>query len=179
MVCALFKDVPVWVRACTAVVLWAAWLVLAGREAKAVSVAMATSWSGIEWFFCLLTDGHGHTTKEQWLANIAYLPFGFLPFLGGSLASNAHALSPRYAFDLFALPASLSALVAFPLLVYGLEIVEGYTMMFFNRGVNPAWDYTGNADMLCHGNIRLKYWPLWVLLGVAVRFFVALLDTAL
>lgn len=56
----------------------------------------------------------------------------------------------------------LTSLVWGPLLLYGLELVQGYTFRFLYDGYNPAWCYAWRGkDARFHGNIRLSFLPLW------------------
>jgi hypothetical protein len=42
-------------------------------------------------------------------------------------------------------------------------------MLIYNY--NPAWYYAG-PGALCHGNIKLTYFPAWFILGIGFECFV-------
>ena len=90
----------------------------------------------------------GHTTFAQFFANVLYIPFGFAVF--------------NWIFTNFWYRA-----IFFPLNIWALEIVEGYIFIAL-YGKNLAWFY-GTPDALCHGNIRIGYATLWILLGLTME----------
>ncbi|KAJ3160926.1 hypothetical protein HDU86_008288 [Geranomyces michiganensis] len=90
----------------------------------------------------------GHTTWEQFFANILYTPF--------LLEVYPVIIAPWWL-----------RIALYPLNIWLLEIVEGYFLIFL-YGYNAAWTYRGR-DVMFGGNIKLSYAPFWLGLGVAVE----------
>ncbi|KAJ3240832.1 hypothetical protein HDU81_002685 [Chytriomyces hyalinus] len=131
-----------------------------------------------------------HTTWEQFFANLVFSGFLFVgyyrlfegmrrgknavrgqskgkkdsPKQGGKQATSRAA----GAFIQISSPATWDAwqwlrVLMFPLLVWGLEVVEGFVLIGM-YGWNPAWIYSGdNAYLL--GTIHLGHGKFWLLLG--------------
>ena len=91
----------------------------------------------------------GHSSFAQFWSNIIFTPM--LLFTFQYLVSN-HILR----------------IILFPFNIWWLEIIEGYTLMFL-FGKNVAWEYRG-SDAFCHGNIKLRYFLPWLVLGAIVEF---------
>ncbi|KAJ3112579.1 hypothetical protein HDU96_004394 [Phlyctochytrium bullatum] len=105
------------------------------------------------------TPREGHTTVYQFAANV---------FLGGPLFYFYLEGFKRLSALPWVVVALLRALTV-PLLIWTLEIVEGYILIFL-YGYNPAWHYYGD-DALFHGNVKLSYWKYWLPLGVVAEFW--------
>jgi hypothetical protein len=126
------------------------WFLLFGFTTKCVGIFHSTVYSAVEFIFCRFKYGEFYTTAVQWFLNVLYLPFLHLycfPYLEHSML-------------LFTL--------VFPLQVWLLEIIQGYLLIWF-YGHNVAWSYSG-SDAYFHGNIKLKMYHWWAILG----FFVIL-----
>lgn len=91
----------------------------------------------------------GHTTVHQFLANIFWTPV---------------LLFTYYNF----LPNPIARVMFFPFNVWLLEIVEGYALMTFHKGRNPAWTYA-TPDAYFHGNVRTGFAKLWFALGLILE----------
>ena len=59
--------------------------------------------------------------------------------------------------------------MCFPLIIWLIEIVEGYLLLFL-YGENIAWFYTGSYVYL-HQNIKLNYGFLWMGAGLILDPF--------
>ncbi|KAJ3166236.1 hypothetical protein HDU88_003459 [Geranomyces variabilis] len=90
----------------------------------------------------------GHTTWEQFFANILYTPL--------LLEVYPVLIAPWWL-----------RIALYPLNIWLLEIVEGYFLTFL-YGYNPAWTYRGR-DVMFGGNIKLSYAPFWFGLGAVVE----------
>ncbi|ETV75300.1 hypothetical protein H257_10483 [Aphanomyces astaci] len=90
----------------------------------------------------------GHTTWAQFWANVVYTPVLL------------------YAYRAV-VPSAVLRVLLFPCNIWLLEILEGYTLMLL-FGRNIAWTYT-TSDAYCHGNIRLGFWKLWLVLGLVLE----------
>ena len=90
----------------------------------------------------------GHTTWAQFVCNVLYVPF--------LLVTYRHVLND-----------SLYRVILFPINIWLLEIVQGYSLMFL-AGRNLAWFYD-TPDARFHGNIRLYYVFVWWPFGFLVE----------
>jgi len=133
---------------CLAGMLLAIWVLSTMRQII-IAIVLATVYSGIEFSWNFILDGVGHTTIHQWGANILYIPVMFPRML-----VFFHSLGPIFALTFYG-----------PILVYVLEIIEGYVLMIFFDGKNPAWIYP-TRDSFAHGNCRWLYFPVWIPLGL-------------
>ena len=118
---------------------------------KLYGILGAFLFSVIESCFTKLSDGKAHTTVHQWVMNALVLPWYLCGFLDATESAGYGLLAKA---------------LLFPFVIWLLEILQGYSLQILFNGVNPAWEYL-SKDSLFHGNIRLMYFPLWVLLGLA------------
>ncbi|KAF0701630.1 Aste57867_7945 [Aphanomyces stellatus] len=141
-----------------------AWYFFHGTPVQFSAIAAATAFSCIEYTWYSLTtedadgDVHftpfqatcraGHTTWAQFWANVLYTPV---------LLHTYRAVVPH----------PILRVLCFPLNIWLLEIVEGYTLIYL-FGRNIAWTYK-TTDAYCHGNIRLGFWKLWLALGLVLE----------
>ena len=147
-----------------------AWTVVVRPDEAAVLRALlaAGCFSAIEFCFYKLTGEDpatgavtwapfgqpGHTTLHQFWANVMYTPVLLAQAASGGAGGGGGV--------------SWLHVVLFPLWIWLLEIVEGYTLMLL-FGHNPAWSYSGRRAFF-HGNITLGHAPFWVGLGAAVHY---------
>ena len=131
------------VRGVLFVVMWVLWGCFTTWEQKLNSVVASFIFSFVEFSWTFLAYGKPRTTFEQWYIITFYWSFLHEPYL---YYMEQYGSILRFAF--------------FPLLVWLTEIAEGYTLMFFHYGMNPAWCYK-TSDALFHGNIRLFFLPHW------------------
>lgn len=115
---------------------------------KLFGVVCACAFSVIESCFCKITEGTFHTTTHQWIMNILVCPWLIVGFLDGSESLQLHERA-----------------LMFPGVIWFLELVQGYSLQILCDGVNPAWEYN-SWDAFFHGNVRLLFGPLWILLGL-------------
>ncbi|KAJ3252956.1 hypothetical protein HK103_001055 [Boothiomyces macroporosus] len=89
----------------------------------------------------------GHTTLHQFFSNILFLPYilEILTFMPKSIVPFAFL---------------------FPFVVWLIEIVEGFYLIFL-FGKNPAWHYYGN-DAYLWGTVKLSYFKYWFVGGLLV-----------
>ncbi|RKP05086.1 hypothetical protein THASP1DRAFT_33086 [Thamnocephalis sphaerospora] len=139
----------------------AGWIYLLEPDVKLRAIFHAACFSVIEFTFYSVTvempNGDiilrpfskdcraGHTTIQQFFANVFYTPI---------LVDVYFALMPDY---------WLLRVLLFPINIWLLEVVEGYVLTFL-YGYNPAWVYYGH-DVFFSNNIKLSYWPYWLMLG--------------
>ncbi|TPX77697.1 hypothetical protein CcCBS67573_g01041 [Chytriomyces confervae] len=128
-----------------------------------------------------------HTTLEQFFANLVFSGFLFVGYYrlfegmrrgkkavrgsakqSGKQAKRGAAAAAADGIFHVSMPATWDAwqwlrVLMFPLLVWGLEVVEGFVLIGM-YGWNPAWIYSGdNAYLL--GTIHLGHGKFWLLLG--------------
>ncbi|KAI8837963.1 hypothetical protein BJ741DRAFT_683179 [Chytriomyces cf. hyalinus JEL632] len=131
-----------------------------------------------------------HTTLEQFFANLVFSGFLFVGYYrlfermrggkcaarGGNKGPSKHggkqAAAAADAIFQVSMPATWDGwqwlrVLMFPLLVWGLEVVEGFVLIGM-YGWNPAWIYSGdNAYLL--GTIHMGHGKFWLLLGVLME----------
>ena len=97
----------------------------------------------------------GHTTWAQFVCNILYVPVLLVTYR--RVVEN-----------------SWHRVILFPINIWLLEIIQGYSLMFL-AGRNLAWFYD-TSDAMFHGNIRLYYAFVWWPFGFVVE---SLWDTVI
>ena len=107
-----------------------------------------------------LRKGVGYSSFAQFWSNVCFAPFMLFGF--------------RYLTSELGLDNSIARVLLFPFNIWILETITGYFIMFL-FGRNVAWEYVG-PDAFCHGNIRLFFYPFWVMLGVIVEAIFAKVD---
>ena len=139
------------------------WGLLVPSELQFGSLFLSCGFSVIEWLYYRhsseRSDGTvslslqpvrgGHTTVEQWIMNLLFIPvfvFGYRACIKGTL---------------------LRCLLS-PLNIWMLEIVEG-SVLGSLYGYNPAWDYSGQPGSAFRGLIQLSYWKLWIGLQILIE----------
>ena len=146
------------------------WVYFTDLPTKIESVISAATYSYIEysWYtFTLQTPQgieiaplsvkgrKGFTSVEQFIANILYVPIALHAYL--------HILS----VENLGLPFIIVLIIRtalFPFNIWILEIIQAEIIKYL-MGFNPAWDYTGNPGSFFGGDINLRHWKLWILLG--------------
>ena len=108
-----------------------------------------------------IEDGYFHTTKEQFIANIIFLPI----FL--DLYSNL-------------ITYFIIRVLLFPFNVWVYEGLVGNILMKL-YGKNPAWSYEGKKGSICKGNICITfhYYIRWIVLGLSFELFDFIWDSIL
>ncbi|KAL1918312.1 uncharacterized protein VTP21DRAFT_2972 [Calcarisporiella thermophila] len=151
------------------------WFSMTTTEAKVRGLIGGLVFSVTEYVFHMVTiekaDGSilvrpfdrrcrkGHTTFEQFFMNVLTLPFFIETYQALVWFKVVRA-------------------VAFPLLIWAIEIFQGYVLIYL-YGYNKAWTYKG-SDAFFHGSIKLSFGPYWVLMGFVVQYllFPLLLQTS-
>eukprot|EP00301_Raphidiophrys_heterophryoidea_P003135 c11427_g1_i1.p1 GENE.c11427_g1_i1~~c11427_g1_i1.p1 ORF type:complete len:218 (+),score=59.13 c11427_g1_i1:115-768(+) len=139
--------------------------------AIATEVHRGCSLVGACFFFCVETTWLSITTTDKnGLVHFTGIRKNHIHF--SSLAqwwANVF-VAPIFVFGYRALfPSSVGVwlmVLLFPLNIWLFEITVGYSLMFL-FGRNVAWYYHGPATAF-HGNIKLKYFGQWLLLGTTI-----------
>ena len=97
----------------------------------------------------------GHTSWEQFWANILYIPVVF-------------PLYYKY------IKSPFLRVILFPIFVWLMEIIEGYSLMGM-YGYNPAWSYFGKWAFF-NGNINLSYVFSWLMSGIVMELLIKVLP---
>jgi len=145
-------------RAIVFVFMWIVWSSLTTFDQKMNALAASVIFASIEWSWTFCAYGKPRTTFEQFYIILLYWPFLHEPYL--------------YYMKTFG---SLLRFAFFPILVWVAEVIEGYTLMYFHNGLNPAWCYKCK-DALFHGNIRLYFFPHWLALGLITEIIFLVLP---
>ncbi len=66
------------------------------------------------------------------------------------------------------IPNLIPRMIFFPLNIWFYEIIQGYFQIYM-FGANLAWTYIEHNDSMFRGNIRLKYYPIWFILGFLIE----------
>ncbi len=152
----------------SALVLFWIWEASLTLHQKALSLLTATAFAIEEWLFIGVTDGvsklepakrvsshalravlsTGHSTFAMWFLNLAYYRLGIVWWFSSWNNDGWWLLR----------------LLLFPFNVWFCEVIGGYYLERIWR--TRAWHYSGTKYALFHGNIRLDYYPVWVLLGI-------------
>lgn len=138
------------------------WLGLTPLELKLRCIVVASIYSLIEFSFTHLERGRAYTSVAQFVANVLYAPLlldGYAALLMWATPAALRQLGGAVAYVL-----------AFPLNVWLLEVVQGHAIVAV-YGRNVAWCYSDYADARCNGCIRLGHGPFWVGLGAACWLF--------
>ena len=96
-----------------------------------------------------ITTGRVFTTKEQFIANLIFMPF---------MIENYNIIIPNIYLRFF----------LFPFNIWIFEIIMGYYMILL-LGHNPAWKYETKYSYL-NGLIALECYPRWFFLGLLQEF---------
>lgn len=120
-----------------------------------IAFYFAAAFFVIETIFCTATEAHFESivfsTPEQFILNVLCVSM----------------IAPYFNHFFIFLPRWIRALVAAPLFIWTLEIVEGH-LLIMTFGYNRAWQYQGD-DVLFNGTIKISYAPLWI--GMSLGFF--------
>ena len=172
------------------------WIFLVEFQVKLIACIIATIYSCLELFFTAYTSSFQtfNTTWQQWIANILYLPFIYLPFFHTDNSLRGNVYSKYYEINLFdrttffitfenviknyckininlntsVYPLNITLFQFYkflffgPILIWTLELIEGYLLIYFYYGKNPSWCYKKHKDGFFSGNIRLFYSPFWI-----------------
>jgi len=158
--------------------IWALWWNWTSTTQKQNSFIAACLFAVIEFSYTSLVYGikKGYTTFAQFWVLAFYFPFIVEPY---------RLLVAVWETDLMNF---ISRVILFPILIWTLEVFEGYLLIFIH-GRNTAWEYeptkpviqsTDNQnlfskiasglwsgeDVFFHGNIKLGHYKLWWLLGI-------------
>ncbi|KAI8873572.1 hypothetical protein GQ42DRAFT_25776 [Ramicandelaber brevisporus] len=90
----------------------------------------------------------GHTTLQQFVCNVLYIPV---------VADLYFAIVPK---------SLIWRTLLWPINIWVLEVIQGYVMVYL-YGYNPAWSYRGPFTYF-HGNIRIGHGLFWIPMGLAV-----------
>lgn len=110
----------------------------------------------------------GHTTFDQFLANVLYLPL--LLTLSEQILTSLRGAIPIALEENIGARTLLMVIAALlgPLQIWLLEVVEDFVLKVI-FGHNTAWSYVGERTAWCGGAIKLNMWPLWMMLGVVLE----------
>ena len=108
----------------------------------------ASFYSILELIWTWIIDGVAFTSIQQFTMNLLTIPLFTVMYR-------------------LCIPKKYLRIGLYPLNIWILEILQGYSLMHFYDGRNPAWNYT-TSDAFFDGNIRLFYFPVWLFLGVVV-----------
>jgi len=114
-----------------------------------LSVLGSVVFSCLECSFYKITTGRYYTTKEQFVANIIFMPFIVEDY--NYIFGNSNYKHLIYPFN-----------------IWIFELIMGYCFILI-YGYNPAWHYKGKHAIL-RGQIDISCYPRWILLSLIQDF---------
>eukprot|EP00405_Crypthecodinium_cohnii_P044186 CAMPEP_0206569440 /NCGR_PEP_ID=MMETSP0325_2-20121206/26440_1 /ASSEMBLY_ACC=CAM_ASM_000347 /TAXON_ID=2866 /ORGANISM="Crypthecodinium cohnii, Strain Seligo" /LENGTH=231 /DNA_ID=CAMNT_0054073031 /DNA_START=73 /DNA_END=765 /DNA_ORIENTATION=+ len=132
------------------------WLFAYPTPLKLRTLMCASGYSLVESTFTLLERGRNYTSLAQFCCNLIYIPILLDLYFGFFLNSFSNFSGVPWG--------PVVAILAFPLNVWLLEVVQGYFIIWL-YGHNVAWNYLDYDDSYFHGAARLGHAPCWVGLG--------------
>ena len=114
------------------------------------SIMTANVYACIELSWTKITRNVPDTTIQQYIANIIYYP----------LLESFHLYFNNYYLRI----------MSFPFNIWIYEILLGYFIIFLYEK-NICWNYDiSKRYVLFHGNINLKYYPVWLFCGIGFDY---------
>jgi len=149
--------------------LWSLWIVFVPLDQKLLAFCASNIFAVIELIFTGIKYGKPKTTFAQyWIALLVF-----------PVISPVFRTMVNHELDYIGITLRI---IFFPLFMWIVETIEGYILIVF-YGNNPAWDYSDSQwssknrthwrngfrtgeDSYFHGNIKIKYYMLWWILGI-------------